>query len=196
MGGMAAQIPIKNDDRANEEALIKVRDDKLREVLDGHDGTWVAHPGLIPIAKGVFDKYMPEPNQINKKKGNFNTEIKREDLSCIPVGTCTEAGLRKNIKIGYTYLRHWLAGNGCVPINNLMEDAATAEISRAQIWQWIKNRVSLDNGFTVTKEYFLDIFNEEVDKLGADSLARGMFEELCVSDNLEDFLTTKCYNHI
>ena len=196
MGGMAAQIPIKNDDRANEEALMKVRDDKLREVLDGHDGTWVAHPGLIPIAKGVFDKHMPEPNQINKKKDNFNTEIKREDLSCIPVGTCTEAGLRKNIKIGYTYLSHWLAGNGCVPINNLMEDAATAEISRAQIWQWIKNRVSLDNGFTMTKEYFLDVFNEEMENLSADNLTMEMFKDLCVSDNLEDFLTTSFYNHI
>ena len=196
MGGMAAQIPIKNDDKANEAALRKVRDDKMREVLDGHDGTWVAHPGLIAIAKEVFDTHMPESNQINKKKNNFNSKVTREDLSCVPVGTCTEKCLRDNINIGYTYLSSWLAGNGCVPINNLMEDAATAEISRAQIWQWIQSGVTLDTGFKVTKEYFLQIFEEEMEKQEDDKLAEGIFRDICTSNYLEDFLTTVCYKHI
>jgi len=196
MGGMAAQIPIKNDDKANEAALRKVRDDKMREVLDGHDGTWVAHPGLIAIAKDVFDTHMPESNQINKKKNNFNVEVSREDLTCVPVGTCTEKCLRDNINIGYTYLKSWLGGNGCVPINNLMEDAATAEISRTQIWQWIQNEVTLDTGFKVTKEYFEQVFLEEIEKYEYDKLTEDIFKEICTSIHLEDFLTTACYKHI
>lgn len=196
MGGMAAQIPIKNDDKANEEALRKVKDDKLREVMDGHDGTWVAHPGLISVAKEVFDAHMPAPNQISKKKNNFNNEVTRQDLLCVPVGTCTEKCLRNNINVGYTYLKSWLSGNGCVPINNLMEDAATAEISRAQIWQWINREVVLDTGFKMTKEYFLQVFAEEMENQERDKLAESIFKDLCISDKLEDFLTTVCYKHI
>ena len=129
---MAAQIPIKGDPVANEVALSKVKNDKLREVKDGHDGTWVAHPALVHIAKNIFDEHMPEPNQINKKL-YLNKEIDKRDLLTLPVGTCSEEGLRKNINVCFQYLNAWLNGNGCVPINNLMEDAATAEISRAQI---------------------------------------------------------------
>src|SRR5437870_1718004 len=133
MGGMAAQIPIKDDPAANEAALAKVRADKLREVTDGHDGTWVAHPGLVPIAKGIFDEHMPGPNQLAKKREDVS--VSREDLLGIPEGTRTEAGLRHNLRVGVQYLEAWLRGNGCVPLYNLMEDAATAEISRAQVWQ-------------------------------------------------------------
>jgi len=196
MGGMAAQIPIKNDKKANEESLQKVRDDKLREVWDGHDGTWVAHPALISIAKEVFDIHMPESNQIDKKKINLNSEITKFDLSCIPIGTCTEKCLRNNINIGYTYLRSWLSGNGCVPINNLMEDAATAEISRTQIWQWIENGVVLDTGTKVTTNSFSAIFEEEMRKYEDDKLSKNIFRYLCTSKKLEDFLTTICYKHI
>jgi malate synthase len=151
---------------------------------------------LIAIAKDVFDTHMPESNQINKKKNNFNVEVSREDLTCVPVGTCTEKCLRDNINIGYTYLKSWLDGNGCVPINNLMEDAATAEISRAQIWQWIQNEVTLDTGFKVTKEYFQQVFLEEIEKYEYDKLTEDIFREICTSIHLEDFLTTACYKHI
>jgi len=196
MGGMAAQIPIKNDEKANEIALNKVRDDKMREVLDGHDGTWVAHPGLISIAKEVFDAHMPNPNQIDKKINNFNAKITASDLSCLPIGTCTEKCLRGNINIGYVYLKSWMSGNGCVPINNLMEDAATAEISRSQIWQWIQNEVVLDSGLRITKEYFFKVFAEEMEKYEDDKLAKNIFRDLCTSKKLDDFLTTICYKYI
>ena len=134
MGGMAAQIPIKNDEQSNSEAMFKVKQDKLREVQDGHDGTWVAHPALVPLAKEVFDKYMPESNQIDKQI-YLNHNIVAKDLLCVPRGQCTEAGLKENIKVGFEYLISWINGNGCVPINNLMEDAATAEISRTQLYE-------------------------------------------------------------
>ena len=133
MGGMAAQIPIKNDPAANEAALEMVRQDKLREVKAGHDGTWVAHPGLVPIAKAIFDEYMPTPNQIFVKRDDVH--ITAKDLVEVPPGEISDAGLRLNINVGLQYLESWLRGNGCVPIYNLMEDAATAEISRAQVWQ-------------------------------------------------------------
>jgi len=196
MGGMAAQIPIKNDDAANERAMQKVRQDKEREVTDGHDGTWVAHPGLIGVAKEIFDKHMPSDNQINKKMENIYYPISREDLLCVPVGACTEEGFRKNIKIGFTYLHNWMQGRGCVPINNLMEDAATAEISRTQIWQWIQGNAELDNGEHVSKEYFNKIFDEEIEKTPDNSFARDIFKKLCLSNSLDKFLTTMCYNHI
>ena len=136
MGGMAAQIPIKNDPAANEQALEKVRQDKLREVRAGHDGTWVAHPGLVPIAKAIFDQHMPEQNQIARKRDDVSVTAK--DLLAVPDGEITDEGVRWNIDVGLQYLEAWLGGLGCVPIYNLMEDAATAEICRAQVWQWVK----------------------------------------------------------
>src|SRR5499426_1587797 len=165
MGGMAAQIPIKNDPKANEAALAKVREDKLREVTDGCDGTWVAHPGLVPIAKAVFDEHMPRPNQYDRQRPDVNVAAK--DLLAIMHGTTiTEAGLRNNISVGIQYLGAWLAGNGCVPVFNLMEDAATAEISRSQIWQWMRSpKGKLDDGRRVTKELFRALLAEELPKV-------------------------------
>jgi len=196
IGGMAAQIPIKNNTDQNEIALRKVREDKLREVTDGHDGTWVAHPGLVSVAKKVFDEHMKTPNQINKKV-YLNWTISKNDLLCVPKGTCTEKGLRNNIRIGFQYLNSWLNGNGCVPINNLMEDAATAEISRTQIWQWIKYKVWLNNGKQVTKKYFFEILNEELDEFKNSNKyeeTKKIFIEFCTSKKLIDFLTPKCYD--
>jgi len=196
IGGMAAQIPIKNDPEANHIAMEKVRADKLREVQDGHDGTWVAHPALVDVAKEIFDKHMKTPNQINKQI-YLNAQITKKDLLCVPKGTCTEEGFRNNIRIGFQYLNAWLNGNGCVPINNLMEDAATAEISRTQIWQWLRYNIRLDNGEQVTKKYFFKIFNEELQKFkNNDKLeeTKKIFIELCTSKKLIDFLTLKCYD--
>ena len=137
MGGMAAQIPIKGDDAANEQAFGKVRADKEREAGDGHDGTWVAHPGLVPVAREVFDRMMPEPNQVSLQLGNVT--VTEADLIAMPEGELTEEGLRNNIRVGIQYIEAWLAGRGAVPLYNLMEDAATAEISRAQIWQCLRH---------------------------------------------------------
>jgi malate synthase len=198
IGGMAAQIPIKNDPEANDEAMRKVVADKLREVTDGHDGTWVAHPGLVPVAKEVFDKHMPEANQINKEV-HLNNKINANDLLCVPKGFCTEEGLRKNISVCFKYLNAWINGNGCVPINNAMEDAATAEISRAQIWQWLRYSVKLSNGKKVTEKLFTEIANEELDKFkGRERYAKTkeIFMTLCTSPELIDFLTPMCYNAI
>ena len=144
MGGMAAQIPIKNDPAANEAAFAKVRADKEREVRDGYDGTWVAHPDLVPVAREVFDRMLPEPNQIARVRQHVR--VLREDLLKIHAGTRTEEGFRLNIRVGVQYIEAWLRGRGAVPIYNLMEDAATAEISRAQIWQWIRYEAELDGG--------------------------------------------------
>src|SRR5579864_418302 len=144
MGGMAAQVPIKNDPEANEKALDKVRQDKLREGKAGHDGTWVAHPGLVPVAKDVFDQYMPQPNQIPVKREDVR--ISAQDLLKVPTGEITEQGLRLNVDVGIQYIEAWLRGNGSVPIYNLMEDAATAEISRAQVWQWLRHGARLTDG--------------------------------------------------
>ena len=152
MGGMAAQIPIKDDQAANEAAFAKVRADKEREVRDGHDGTWVAHPDLVPVAKEVFDRMMPQPNQLERVRDDVH--VLRDDLLEIHEGTKTEEGFRLNIRVGVQYIEAWLRGRGAVPIYNLMEDAATAEISRAQIWQWIKYGAELDTGVKVTPELF------------------------------------------
>ncbi|MGH8236894.1 MAG: malate synthase A [Steroidobacteraceae bacterium] len=190
MGGMAPQIPIKNDPQANDEALGKVRADKEREAGDGHDGTWVAHPGLVPIAMEVFNRLMPAPNQLQKTLADV--EIGARDLLQIPQGTITEAGLRANVSVSIQYIAAWLGGLGCVPINNLMEDAATAEISRAQIWQWIKHPAGkLDDGRKVTVELFRKIVREELDKLaaaaGAQAYAAGHYERAAT---LIDSITT------
>src|SRR6185369_1464585 len=206
MGGMAAQIPIKNDPVANEAALDKVRQDKLREVKAGHDGTWVAHPGLVGIAKAVFDEHMKTPNQIHRRRDDVNFTAK-DLLNFQPETPITEAGLRNNIQVGIQYVGSWLGGNGCVPIFNLMEDAATAEISRSQIWQWIRSpKGKLDDGRKVTLELFRSLLAEEMPKirtyLGAVAWTAGKFEEgakiferLIVGEYLE-FLTLPAYDLI
>jgi malate synthase len=205
MGGMAAQIPIKNDAAANEAALEKVRQDKLREVKAGHDGTWVAHPGLVPVAKGVFDEYMKTPNQIFVKREDVHTTAK--DLLEVPSGEITEAGLRLNINVGLQYLESWLRGNGCVPIYNLMEDAATAEISRAQVWQWVRHHAKLSDGRTITKELVSTTMKEELEKLkamlgesrftnGKFELAARLYEQMMTSPQFDEFLTLKAYEYV
>jgi malate synthase len=206
MGGMAAQIPIKNDPAANEAALEKVRQDKLREVTDGCDGTWVAHPGLVGIAKEVFDKHMPGPNQYDRQRPDVNVSAK-DLLAFQPEKPITEAGIRNNISVGIQYLGAWLAGNGCVPVFNLMEDAATAEISRSQIWQWIRSpKGVLDDGRKVTAELFKQLLAEELPKvrayLGEDAYAAGkyeqgakLFEKITLGEYVE-FLTLPAYDLI
>jgi len=149
---MAAQIPIKRDADANTRALEKVRADKLREVKNGHDGTWVAHPGLVPVAKEIFDEHMPRANQLDRLREDVHVEA--ADLLRVPEGTRTEAGLRWNVRVGIQYLESWLRGSGCVPLYDLMEDAATAEISRMQIWQWLRHAARLDDGRAVTRHFF------------------------------------------
>jgi malate synthase len=191
---MAAQIPIKNDPVANEAALEKVRQDKLREVTDGCDGTWVAHPGLVPIAKEVFDKHMPKPNQYDRQRADVSFTAK-DLLNFQPEKPITEAGLRNNINVGIQYLGAWLAGNGCVPVFNLMEDAATAEISRSQIWQWIRSpKGVLEDGRKVTVELFRALLKEELPKvrqyLGEDGWKAGKYEEAA---KLFDKITTGEY---
>ncbi|MHB8404604.1 MAG: malate synthase A [Gammaproteobacteria bacterium] len=160
MGGMAAQIPIKNDARANEEALAKVRADKEREAGDGHDGTWVAHPGLVPLAREVFDRLMPGPNQLAKLGEGL--ALSARDLLEVPQGQITERGLRINVRVALHYLSTWLGGNGCVPIDNLMEDAATAEISRAQLWQWRTHGARLEDGRRVDAALIEHTLREEL----------------------------------
>jgi len=206
MGGMAAQIPIKNDPEANETALAKVRADKEREARDGHDGTWVAHPGLVPLAREVFDKYMPTPNQIFRKREDVH--VTAADLLEIPTGTITPAGLRTNIDVGIQYMAAWLSGNGCVPIYNLMEDAATAEISRSQIWQWLHNpNARLEDGQPITVDLFRDMtagvladlratVGEDAFAANNYELAARLFEEISVADQFTDFLTLKAYEYL
>ncbi|HWE51325.1 MAG TPA: malate synthase A [Bryobacteraceae bacterium] len=198
MGGMAAQIPIKGDPAANEAALEKVRLDKLREVKAGHDGTWVAHPALVPVAKQVFDEYMPQPNQIDRKREEVH--VTAVDLIAIPEGTITEAGVRLNIDVGIQYLEAWLRGNGAVPIYNLMEDAATAEISRAQVWQWARHGAKLDDGRVVTPELVKGIIAEEVARLGPEKgkfkLASEIFGKMMLDGSFSDFLTLPAYEYL
>ena len=164
MGGMAAQIPIRNNPEANEKAMERVKQDKLREVRAGHDGTWVAHPGLVPVAKTIFDEYMPTANQI-APPANPRSPITAANLLELPKGAITEAGLRRNIDVGLQYLEAWLRGNGCVPIYDLMEDAATSEICRSQIWQWIHYGARLDDGRVITAAMFDQMLREVVERL-------------------------------
>lgn len=204
MGGMAAQIPVKNDDEANNIAFEKVRSDKEREVKNGHDGTWVAHPALVSVAKDIFDQYMPSKNQIDKK---VEYHIQEKDLLEIPKGEITEKGVRKNINVGILYLESWLMGVGAAAIYNLMEDAATAEISRTQIWQWLKNEALLSDDRTLTRNMILQWEREEMDNIekyvgeerfknGKFNLAKELFNELIFSENFEEFLTLKAYPFI
>src|SRR5438094_3732870 len=178
MGGMAAQIPIKNDPEANLAAIEKVRADKWLEAKDGHDGTWVAHPGLVPVAREVFDTVLQGPNQIHEKRRAVI--VVAEDLLRLPQGTRTEEGLRHNVRVGVQYLEAWLRGTGCVPLYHLMEDAATAEISRTQVWQWIHHGAALISGGTVTPSSFERIVAEEMrrvrDEVGAARYESGRFD--------------------
>jgi len=196
MGGMAAQIPIKSDPVANEKALEKVRQDKLREVTAGHDGTWVAHPGLVSIAKKVFDAHMKTPNQINIRRENVY--IQSKDLLTVPTGQITEEGLRWNIDVGLQYLESWLRGSGCVPIYNLMEDAATAEICRSQVWQWLKHGAHLSDGRPVTQEMVRNIIAQQKNKLkgGRISDAADIFQRMLTGDDFAEFLTLEAYDYI
>ncbi len=204
MGGMAAQIPIRNDAAANEQALEKVRRDKLREVKAGHDGTWVAHPGLVPVAKEIFDTYMEGPNQISSDKKStepVSRTVQAQDLLAVPKGDITEEGLRWNIDVGLQYLHSWLQGSGCVPIYNLMEDAATAEICRAQVWQWVKHGAHLKDGRLVTEGMVKEIIRQRAAELGAESSndeklrqAAGVLEELTTSREFAEFLTLASYD--
>jgi malate synthase len=197
MGGMAAQIPIKNNPEANQAALEKVRKDKLREVLAGHDGTWVAHPGLVQVALDVFNEHMPTPNQIHRQLPN--PHITAEQLLEPVPGEITELGLRQNIDIGMQYTEAWLNGNGCVPIYNLMEDAATAEISRSQVWQWVKHGARLADGRTVTMSLVEAITAEELAKnpgTPAKQEAARIILQMTASADIPDFLTTIAYNRI
>jgi malate synthase len=207
IGGMAAQIPIKNDPEANEAALEKVRQDKLREVGDGHDGTWVAHPGLVALAKGAFDEGMKGPNQIDRQREDV--AVTAEDLLKFgPEEPITEQGLRANINVGIQYLGSWLAGVGCVPIFHLMEDAATAEISRSQIWQWIHSpKGVLDDGRKVSVALFREMLAEELKKVegivGPENFASGtyeqaarLFDDLTSDEQFTEFLTLPAYEMI
>jgi malate synthase len=206
MGGMAAQIPIKNDPAANEEALAKVRADKEREASDGHDGTWVAHPGLVPIAAEVFDRYMRAPNQLDRLRQEVSVTAK--DLLTVPKGEITEAGLRNNISVAVQYMAAWLGGNGCVPINNLMEDAATAEISRAQLWQWVHHDAGvLTDGRRITLGLVRKLMEEELKRLaaraGQGAYAAGHYQEaarlvdeLTADTKFSAFLTLVAYREI
>ncbi|MSQ58617.1 MAG: malate synthase A [Betaproteobacteria bacterium] len=207
MGGMAAQIPIKNDPAANDAAIAKVRADKEREANDGHDGTWVAHPGLVAVAKEAFDAVMKTPNQIHRKRDDVASTAK-DLLDFQPKAPITEQGLRTNINIGIQYMGAWLAGTGCVPIFNLMEDAATAEISRAQIWHWIRSpKGVLDDGRKVTKDLFKSLVPQELRRvreiLGDKQYAAGkyevgaqMFDELTCKDEFVEFLTLPAYDYV
>src|SRR3984893_2607155 len=172
MGGMAAQIPVKNDPKANEEAFAKVRADKEREAGDGHDGTWVAHPGMVQLATDAFNAIMKSPNQIDKKREDVSVKAK-DLLDFGPSEPITEQGLRQNVSVGVQYLEAWLRGHGAVPLFNLMEDAATSEISRAQVWQWIRHlRGKLSDGRKVTKELFGQVLEEELAKIKAEVAKR------------------------
>jgi malate synthase len=198
MGGMAAQIPVKGDAAANEQAFAKVRADKEREARDGHDGTWVAHPGMVQLALDAFDAVMPQPNQIDRKREDVNVTA-ADLLDFGPSEPITEAGLRQNISVGVQYLEAWLRGNGAVPLHNLMEDAATAEISRAQVWQWIRQpRGVLTDGRKVTSELFRSVLDEELAKVkrsGADKFntARELFDTITTNDEFVEFLTLPGY---
>ncbi len=206
MGGMAAQIPIRDDPAKNEAALARVRADKEREAADGHDGTWVAHPGLVPIAKEVFDRLMPGPNQVDSdKQRDFSTSA--AELLAPPAGSITEEGLRTNCAVAIGYIEAWLRGTGCVPLNHLMEDAATAEISRAQLWQWRRHGARLADGRTVDAALIRRTVEEELARIarevGDNRFKSGRYEEaaallldLALRDEFVEFLTLPAYERV
>jgi len=205
MGGMAAQIPIKNDPVANDAAIAKVLADKEREASDGHDGTWVAHPGLVPVALQAFDKHMPTPNQIFRQRDDV--KVTAGELVAVPTGTITDAGLRGNMSVGIQYLAAWLGGSGCVPLYNLMEDAATAEISRTQLWQWMRYGAKLDDGRVITPVLYDELLPQVMAKIeeevGPERFAMGhyaqaadLFTKMSTSDDFAEFLTLPAYEMI
>ncbi len=205
MGGMAAQVPIKNDAEANASAIEKVRQDKLREVRLGHDGTWVAHPGLVAVAKDVFDQAMPQPNQIARRRDEVN--VSAPDLLEVPEGNITAKGLRWNLDVGLQYLEAWLRGSGCVPIYNLMEDAATAEICRAQLWQWVRHGARMTDGRVVTLALVRQALDEQMDRLEASlgmapfaerrfHAAAVIFDRLISAPEFPEFLTLAAYERL
>jgi len=203
MGGMAAQIPIRDDPQANEAAMARVRADKLREANAGHDGTWIAHPGLAPIARDAFDAVMKGPNQLSVLRGDVN--VAAQDLLRVPQGEITEGGLRACIRVGVQYIEAWLRGSGCVPLYNLMEDAATAEICRAQLWQWLHHEARTSDGVPVTPQRFDRLLTEEIDRIhdevGPGRLLNGvfptavrLFEQMTKQDQFDEFLTLPAYD--
>lgn len=205
MGGMAAQIPVKGDEEANKQAFDKVKADKLREVKAGHDGTWVAHPALVPVAMEVFNNFMPHDNQIGVKREDV--QVSAADLIAVPEGTISEEGVRKNINVGIQYISAWLSGNGAAAIYNLMEDAATAEISRTQLWQWLRDGVTLKDGRTFTHDIYRSLFEDELTKLRSTDImnpawkghleaAAKLFDELINDTELKEFLTTEAYQQL
>jgi malate synthase len=205
MGGMAAFIPIRSDPAASEAALDRVRADKLREVSDGHDGTWVAHPGLVPVAKAVFDAHMPGPNQVGRPEAG--DAIGPDELLAVPTGPISEDGLRSNCRVAIQYIEAWLNGQGCVPLYDLMEDAATAEICRAQVWQWLKHKARLADGRMVDEELVRTIIDEEMlaleRKIGRDRVQAGRFEDavalfrdVATPPSFVEFLTLPAYRRL
>ena len=206
VGGMAAQIPIKNDPEANAAAFGKVSDDKRREATDGHDGTWVAHPGLVAVAMEQFNEHMPTPNQIGRKREDV--KVTADDLLEVPKGTITEQGLRMNCSVGVQYIASWLRGNGAAPINNLMEDAATAEISRSQVWQWIRHpQGKLSDGPDITEKLVAKVLQEELELIKQTvgdtafttdkyEAAAELFSALIVQDDFVEFLTLPGYEKL
>jgi malate synthase len=200
---MSAFIPIKSDPVANETALTQVRADKEREATDGHDGTWVAHPGLVPVALEVFNRVMPQPNQIDKQLPDYH--VTAEDLLQIPEGTISEAGVRQNVAVGLGYVEAWLRGIGCVPLFNLMEDAATAEISRAQLWQWVHHNAVMTDGQPVTVKLVEQVIADELTKAktavdatrySAYQRAADLMRELVKAPKFMDFLTLPAYDRV
>ena len=197
MGGMAAQIPIKGDETANTAAFAKVRADKEREALAGHDGTWVAHPDLVPVAKKVFDRLMPTPNQLDRLRDDVS--VTAADMLRIHDGPRTEAGLRENIRVGIRYIEAWLGGRGAAPLYNLMEDAATAEICRSQVWQWLQQGASLDDGRLIDRPLFTTMLAEEITAIRNAfapahlDAAAGLFADLVLADECAEFLTLPAY---
>ncbi|NNF02621.1 MAG: malate synthase A [Bacteroidia bacterium] len=205
MGGMAAQIPIKNDPEANEKAMQKVIDDKMAEVRNGHDGTWVAHPALVSTAMDIFNKHMPTPNQIHIQRAEVG--FNNKELLEQPKGTITEHGLRNNISVAIQYIEAWLRGKGAVAIHNLMEDAATAEIARAQVWQWMRHKAVLDDDRLIDQKFVKSIIKEESQKLNEYyesangetyrlSEAVEIFNKLVFAEKFSDFLTLEAYKYL
>jgi malate synthase len=202
MGGMAAQIPVKGDEKANEAAYARVRADKEREAGDGHDGTWVAHPDMVGLATEIFDRLMPQPNQLDRMREDV--DIGQAEMLQMHEGARTERGLRENIRVGVQYIEAWLRGRGAVPLYGLMEDAATAEISRAQIWQWLKFAAPLDDGRKVTPDLFKATLADEMAKVrealtpklydsGRFEEAVRLFSDMSLAQNFEEFLTLPAY---
>lgn len=204
IGGMAAQIPVKGDETANAEAFAKVKADKEREANDGHDGSWVAHPGLVPVALEAFNAVMKGPNQIDRQRDDVT--VTAADLLNVPQGAVTEAGVRTNIQVGIRYTEAWLGGNGCVPLFNLMEDAATAEISRAQLWQWAKHGAATEDGTALSRETISGMIAEEVEKIRAEfggdltgtklEEAAALFEKMALAEDFPTFLTLPAYDMV